>query len=238
MAKNEVGTLFQARAKADQVYRLTCEIENLHAVQGQNDAFTPLSHQALAETADTVHGEGIPSGESASPVGRRRSRRTVKEKAVQTYRFQRNGKPGIILLALGGPYGFFAKTLRDAAAAKGKARYLDYMQSLVLIRFEVPDGDTEYAEVKAQTTISALDVKSEAPFPRMEPRNTRGQRTMVPVFHERLAKPIRVSINMIINAECPRTEEEIAGLLHAMQGMACGPAKRGRIKIVTVERIQ
>ena len=237
MADTTFAKLLDTRSKADQVFRLTCELTNLHAVQGRNDGETQLSHVAINQTTDTMHQEGIPSGEAATPVRRRRGQTQTKAKMVQTYQFERNGKPDIVLVEIGGPYGLLAKTLRDAVVAKEKAKY--WLPSLALIKFTTVKGMTQtYIEVKAATTINALDT-GDKPMPRMEPRNTRGAggRTMVPVFHERIPKPIAFPAEMIVNAECPRTAEEIAGLLHAMQAVPCGPAKRGQLRILKVERM-
>lgn len=240
MAVTEMAKLLGERKDQDQIYRLTCEIDNLHAVQGRNDGLTPLTHQALAEIADTTHTEGVPTGEMAAPRARRRGRRTMKEKECQTYRFERNGDPKAIMLEVGGPYGLLAKALRDATVAINKAQY--WLPTLTLISFMPTKPEFgRYLSVRAETTINALDVpKSKTPLPRMEPRNTRGNgaRSMVPVFHERLVKAITVEVDMTINSECPRTPDEIAGLLHAMQGVPFGPAKRGKLKITKVERIQ
>lgn len=239
MAVETLTKMVAGRADSDQIYRLSCEFSNLHAVQGRNDGLTPLSHQAHAAVTDTVSTEGVPSGEMAAPRARRRGRRTTTEKQVQTYRFERNGHPGSILLEIGGPYGLMAKALRDAAVAVNKANY--WMPSLTLISFAPVKGLADgYVEAKATTTISALNgTNGHGPMPRMEPRNSRGAaRTMVPVFHERLAAPVKLDVDMTVNAECPRTPEEIAGLLHAMQGVPFGPAKRGKLKITKVERVQ
>lgn len=230
--------LLKERGSADQVYRLACELTNLHAVQGRNDGMTKLTHQAINEVSDTQHTEGVPQGDQASPVARRRGRQKTTEREVQTYRFERNGKPEAIMLEVGGPYGLFAKALRDAVVAKDKAKY--WLPGLSLIRFEPVNGITpRYIEVKAKTTIDALDAHDgKAPTPRMEPRNGRGgARTMVPVFHERVPDTIKFPMDMIVNAECPRTPEEIAGLLHAMQAVPFGPARRGKLAITKVERV-
>ena len=239
MAVDALVKYLGQRSGHDQVYRLLVEIDNLHAVQGRNDGLTPLSHQAMAEVADTTTVEGTPAGDMASPRARRRGRRTMKEKEVQTYRFERNGDGKSLMLEIGGPYGLFAKALRDAAVAINKAQY--WMPSLTLISFAPTKPEHgRYVVVKADTTINALDdPKSKTPMPRMEPRNARGgARTMVPVFHERLVGLLKVEIDMTINSECPRTEEEIGGLLHAMQGVPFGPAKRGKLRIIKADKVQ
>ena len=61
---------------------------------------------------------------------------------------------------------------------------------------------------------------------------------MVPVFHERITEPAEIDVEMIVNSECPRSPEEIAGLLHAMQAVPFGPARRGRLTIAKMARIQ
>lgn len=222
-----LDALLGSRRKSDQIYELTCTLENLHAVQGRNDGEMRLTHKAFDEISDTTKTEGIASGESALPVARRRGRTQVKDKSVQHYRFERNGKPDHIYLQVGGPYGLFGKALRDAAVAKNKAQY--WLPSLALIAFEPVAGRDDYVEVQAET-VNDL---------RVEPRNSRGkERSMVPIYHERLSKPITITVRMIVNAECPRTMEEIAGLLHAMQGVPFGPAKRGKVAVQTVTRVQ
>jgi len=243
----DLTQLVQNRVEADQVYRLTCEIGNLHAVQGRNEGLTPLSHQAVDETRDTTKTEGVPSGEKATPQRRQRGRKTNVTREIQTYFFERNGKPDSILLEVGGPYGLFAKAMRDAVVAKGKGDY--WLPSMALITFRAVDDtldpDRRYIEVKAECTIDSRFpgcgvgvTKVRKEIPRMEPRNSRGsQRTMVPVFHERLLKPIKIIVEMIVNAECPRTAEEVAGLLWAMQGVPFGPAKRGVLKIISMKRV-
>jgi hypothetical protein len=235
--------LLEDRQHADQVYRLSVRLENLHATQGRNDGTTPLTHQAINETRDTTHTEGVPTGEQAVPQQRRRGRQANVEKQVQTYRFERNGKPGEILLEVGGPYGLMSKALRDAMVASNKAKY--WMPSASLIKFvavNAIDPLGVYIQLKAETTIDARSFEEEAekpPLPRMEPRNkTGGMRTMVPVFHERLSKPIHFDVRLIINAECPRTPEEIAGLLHAMQSVPFGPARRGEFRVLKASREQ
>lgn len=238
MAKTGLAEMLKQRTTDDAVYRLTCEITNLHAVQGRNEGFTKLKHQAMAQVSDTQHTEGTPQGDQAMPQTRRRGKRTEKEREVQTYRFERNGKADTVLLEVGGPYGLFAKALRDAVVAKDKAKY--WLPGLTLIAFHPVNGLTpRYLEVKAKTTIDALDAHAGDPMPRMEPRNARGgARTMVPVFHERIPEAIKVIVDMVVNAECPRTPEEIAGLLHAMCAVPFGPAKRGKVSITKVERLK
>ena len=238
MAK-ELAELLVARRKDDARYRLTCEITNLHAVQGRNDGLTKLKHQAVSEVSDTKHTEGTVQGDETMPQTRRRGRQKNVEREVQTYRFERNGKPDTVMLEIGGPYGLFAKALRDAVVAKDKAKY--WLPGLTLISFHPVDGLTErYIEItKAKVTLDALDGHSGDPMPRMEPRNGRGgARTMVPVFHERMPEAIKVILDMVVNAECPRSPEEITGLLHAMQAVPFGPAKRGKLFIKKVERLK
>ena len=238
MAKTGLAELLKQRTTDDAVYRLTCEIVNLHAVQGRNDGMTKLKHQAMAVTSDTQHTEGTPQGDETMPLTRRRGKRMDKERDIQTYRFERNSKPDTVLLELGGPYGLFAKALRDAVVAKDKAKY--WLPGLSLIAFHPVNGLTpRYLEIKAKTTIDALDAHAGEPMPRMEPRNSRGgARTMVPVFHERIPDPIKVVVDMVVNAECPRTPEEIAGLLHAMCAVPFGPARRGKLSVIKIERLK
>ncbi len=223
MAKS-FSNLLKERSGDDRTYRLHCEIDNLHAVQGRNDGTRKLSHQSINETKDTEHTEGVPEGDKASPVNRRRGRRVQKEKDVQMYQFERSG-PDTILLEVGGPYGLFGKALRDAVIAKDKAKY--WLPGLSLVAFKAVESlSDQYVEVKAKTEV----------VQRMEPRNSaHGGRSMVAVFHERLSEPIRVTVDMVINAECPRSTEEIVGLLHAMQAVPFGPAKRGKLTVRKVE---
>lgn len=246
MAAASIAKLLSERDQQDQVYRLSCELANLHAVQGRNDGVTLLAHQNSASSSDTTMVDGTPDGAKTAPVARRRGRRKTTEREVQTYRFERNGDPKTVLLEIGGPYGLFAKALRDAVVSVNKAKY--WMPSLTLIGFMPTKPEHgPYIALKAKTTISArpgcvvsVDAKSAAPHDaRMEPRNKPGgDRVMVPVFHERLAEAITFDVDMTINSECPRTPEEISGLLHAMQGVPFGPAKRGALKITKVEKVQ
>lgn len=246
MAIEVLTKLVSERAEADQVYRLTCLLDNLHAVQGRNDGETAVSHESINETKDTTHTEGIASGEKATPKRRQRGRKQTTTRTVQTYQFERNSDGKTLLLELGGPYGLMAKALRDAVVCVNKAKY--WLPSLALIGFmpTKPEHGT-YLAVRAKTTLSArpgviVSVGAKTvPLrdARMEPRNKPGgDRVMVPIFHERLAEPVSIEADMTINAECPRTAEEVAGLLHAMQGVPFGPARRGHIKIVKVERVQ
>lgn len=53
MAKQGLAELLKQRTTDDAIYRLTCEIANLHAVQGRNDGMTKLKTQSVNETADS-----------------------------------------------------------------------------------------------------------------------------------------------------------------------------------------
>jgi hypothetical protein len=245
MAVQKLTELVLDRAKKDQVYRLTCVIENLHAVQGRHDGETDVAHISIDEQKDVTHTDGIPSGEEATPVQRRRGRQQTTTKKVTTYQFQRNGSPEELLLEIGGPYGLMAKALRDATVAVNKAKY--WMASMTLISFMPAATEYDaYVLARGQTTISVVPI---VPMPygtkmataqdcRLEKRNTQRGEVMVPVLHERLMEPITLEVDMTVNAECPRTAAEIAGLLHAMQGVPFGPAKRGRLRIINVVRVQ
>ena len=74
MAKQGLAELLKQRTTDDAVYRLTCEITNLHAVQGRNEGFTKLKHQAMAQVSDTQHTEGTPQGDETMPLTRRRGK--------------------------------------------------------------------------------------------------------------------------------------------------------------------
>ena len=246
--KDSILSLVTDRDKKDMIYRLTWTVTNLHAVQGRNDGETILTHKSIDETKDATFTEGLQTGETTVPQARRRGRQQNTTKSVQTYRFERNSKPGAILVQLGGPYGLFSKALRDAVVSKQREKY--WMASLSLIRFECVKGlNTDYAEVVTQTTKSArpgivlpVDARTaEIQDARMEPRNKQGgSRTMVPVFHERIVDdaPLTVIVDMIVNSECPRSNAEVAGLLHAMEAVPFGPARRGVLKIIAADRVQ
>src|SRR5436190_19760071 len=87
MAAKELADLLKQRAKDDAVYRLACEIANLHAVQGRNDSHTKLKAQTVSEVADTKKTEGTQSDGIAIKSNRGRTSRSDKERQVKTKRF-------------------------------------------------------------------------------------------------------------------------------------------------------
>jgi hypothetical protein len=228
--------LLNALAEKDQIFRIQCKITNLHAVQGRNDTELERTHKAIDQTHITTHEEGLASGEKTSPQVRKRGRRKMTSQMIQAYQFEPAGrkydekKQSTIMLEIGGAYGLMSKAMRDAVVAKDKAKY--WLPGLTLIAFKpvkALPGTEDYVEAKIKTALSV----------RIEPRNGKGgNRVMVPVYHEFIAEPLLLDVEMVVNSECPRTIEEVGALLHAMQHVPFGPAKRGHLKVVDVKKVQ
>jgi hypothetical protein len=230
----------------DQVYRLQCKITSLHAVQGRNDGERERSHVAINQTFTTTHSEGLTTGETTTPQVRKRGRKKNTTSMIQAYQFERLVvvekkkkdevviPTGPIILEVGGQYGLFGKALRDAVVAKDKGKY--WLPGMTLIQFH----PVKPLDLKPDYVALAPNVRTSFDR-RVEPRNSNkpgAPRPMVPVDHEYLVDPILLDMEMRVNAECPRSTEEIAALLHAMQAVPFGPAKRGKLDIVECKQQQ
>lgn len=239
--KQDVKALLLSLNESDQVFKLSCQFTNLHATQGINECLTSRSHLAEQAAHETTHTEGIPSGESAQPQKRKRGRSRTTTREIQTYQFAPVGRmfakvkqPCSIYLEVGGPYGLMAKALRDAVVAKDRAKYWLPGLSLISFRPVKPVNTTGLVNTVEVKVATILDL-------RMEPRHSskgKDNHVMVAVYHERLNEPVVIDIEMVVNSECPRTIEEICGLLHAMQSVPFGPARRGVLKILDAKRVQ
>jgi len=223
MEKDLIAELDKIR-NHDIIYHVKAKIERLLAPQRQkNMKFLNLPSSVatvIVDTTDTTYG----SGDEQVTSSRVKKRNIKKAQDIKVWCFPTEGKE--ILEQITGDRGVIRTGFYRTVQAMNKAKF--WAPPIDLIRV-LPD-DKEFMSLgKAPPERNV-----EHPIFVLEPRRNKTSAELVgyeAVYNRTIEFDVRV------NTACPLDENEILTLLHGLEDVPLGAAKRGHLKILELTKI-